>query len=431
MTTFRSTLAVVLAAAAAIAPASACAAGWATPRTITSSGSVQLDLAMGADGTAALVYVDDGVRVSIRRPGHGWSTPRRISDGRFGVTGPAVTVDGHGDVVVGWVQNGTRTDHGGPIVGPLSIRAAVRHGSTWGSVRQVGTTGHFLAAGLDAAANARGDAILVWTGVQTISSTRRTEAVQSAYRAAGHNFGSTQSVSELERPRGVSGQVAAVDARGTAFVAWTNDKGPVVRIAARTRGTGGRWGSARDVGAAPASNPAITVTTDGTAVVAWHAAQVDSEGNGLQTGVLDAAARLPDGKLTAAQVVSTAKTRTYRLAAGPAGTSLLAFSADGTAATSTRPAGGTFSTPTTLPGIQPGDFAGGAAYLGDGTALYSWGQGDRVKVIAAPAGGAFSATPEFDAAGLYPRIAASGSRAVVVWNVAKGEQVSILAAGRT
>ena len=63
MPTARRTL-VSAAVVAALVPAQA-AAAWHPPTTITRAGDVGFDLAMGADGTAALAWSRDGVRVAV------------------------------------------------------------------------------------------------------------------------------------------------------------------------------------------------------------------------------------------------------------------------------------------------------------------------------------------------------------------------------
>ncbi len=425
----------VATAALAAMPASAPAATWTAPATISSNALVGFDLAMGADGTAALAFVDDtGVRVAVRRPGSSWSAAQRVSDGRYGVSGVAVAVDGRGDVVTGWVQNGRARGQSGPIIGPLTIRSAIRHGAAWGAPRQVGTTGHFLDASLDAAANARGDAILSWTGVQRLSANRHVEALQSSFRAAGGHFGGTQTVREAEVPRGVSGPVVALDALGTATVAWTHEPGPVVRISARTRGPHGSWLAPRDAGATPSSNPQIVVTSERTSIVSWHAAGSDSEGDGLQSGALEVRQRTSDGRLGTTQRISESRTRTYRLAAAPSGETLLAYAGaeapDLGLRIATRPPGGQFAPPTPIDAIRPDGFNGGAAYLGDGTALFAWGSDGRVGVISRAPGTGFGGTPEIDTPGLYPLIAASGTRGVVAYAMAAGSRVRLLALAR-
>ena len=264
----------------ALPGAQAQAASWSSPTTITGSGDVQFDLAMGADGTAAVAYANArGVQVAVRRAGHGWSSPRLVSDGRFTVARPSVAVTGKGEVVVAWTQSGATVTRPNPTIGPLTISAAIRSSrGSWGSPRQIGTSAHFIDAGVGTAANAHGDAIVVWRGVQQLSHGHHTDAVQSSYRAAGAGFGGTQTVREGSTPTTVTGQVVALDDRGTAYAAWSRGSTPAVRIGTRSRGARGSWGTARTIGPAPSSRPVIAVTTDRTALVAWHAAGLDSEG---------------------------------------------------------------------------------------------------------------------------------------------------------
>ncbi|HEY3188007.1 MAG TPA: hypothetical protein VGJ70_11065, partial [Solirubrobacteraceae bacterium] len=420
------------------------AASWTAPAQISSAGDVQFDLAMGTDGTAAVAWVRNGVQVAIKRPGRPWSAPRRVSDGRFGVARPAVTVTGRGEVVVAWTQDSTPNGRPGPVVGPISIRARVRGTSgTWGTIRSIGTTGHFLEAGIDLAANARGEAIAVWRGVRTLSGGRRTEAVQSAFRRPRMSFGATQTIREPEPARSsASGAVVALDDRGTAYAAWTHGAGPVVRLAARSRGASGSWGTARTLGPAPSSNPIIAVTADRTAIVAWRSANLNSEGEGVQSGPLDVITRLPTGTLTARQRLSDTPVGSYRIAVAPDGEAVLSWAARQDAEpappgppgarVATRPAGGgPFGAPEVLPGVAPADFHGGVAAVRDGTILLTWSDHTgRARVVSRPPGGTFSPVAELDTAGLYPLIASAGDRAVAVWTPVAGEAVRLAGSSR-
>jgi hypothetical protein len=412
------------------------AASWSSPSTIATSGAVGFDLAMGADGTAAVAYADArGVQVAVRRAGHGWSSPRLVSGGRFTATGPSVSVTGSGEVVVAWAQSGAAVNRPGPTIAPLTIRAAIRSsGGSWGSPRQIGTSAHFLEAGVDTAANAHGDAIVVWRGVQALTHGHHTDTVQSSYRAAGAGFGGAQTVREGSVPTTVTGLVVALDDRGTAYAAWSRGSTPAVRLATRSRGGRGSWGSARTIGAAPSSRPVIAVTSDRTAVVAWHAAGLDSEGEGLQSGTLVTGSRLRNGALSPPQKLSDVPTRTYDLVTGPNSSALLTWVplAEGSELRSTSRATttGLFAPPVISPGVRPGAFAGGPALLGDVSALLAWGESNHVRVFGGPVTGPLAGTPELDRPGFYPRIAAAGTRAVLAWNVNAGDGVSILASGR-
>ena len=48
---------------------------------------------------------------------------------------------------------------------------------------------------------------------------------------------------------------------------------------------------------------------DRTAIVAWRASELDSEGNGIQSGLLHARSRAPNGTLSASQRLTTTATR--------------------------------------------------------------------------------------------------------------------------
>ncbi len=140
-------------------------------------------------------------------------------------------------------------------------------------MRQLGTTAHFIEAGVDSAANAAGDAIVVWRGVRTLSGIQpdRRRAVVLP-RCGRRSFGGAQTIREETQPTTVTGQVVAIDDRGTAYAAWSHGSTPVVRMAARTRGGHGSWGTVRALGTAPSSEPVIAVASDRSAIVAWHAA---------------------------------------------------------------------------------------------------------------------------------------------------------------
>ncbi len=431
---------------ALLAAAPAAAADWGPVHVLTGNGEVGFDLAMGADGTAALSYSEGGrwIRVAVKRPGHRWGTPVRVNDGRFGVWRTSVAVDGEGRVVVAWSQSGSRAGSRWGTKGPLTVRAAERSArGAWSAPRVLGRSRHFVDATPNVAANARGDVIVTWRGLRHIAGQRRSvDAVQSAYRPAGGRFGRAQSVREGGARVEIVAPVSAIDDRGTVYAAWTISSGPTVRLAARSRGAGGSWRLPRTLAAAPSSNPEIVVTADRAAIVAWHAAQLDSEGNGLQSGPLDVATRLPDGSVTAPQRITDTPTRSYRLAAAPGGETLLTWSpGEGEALPApgeldlrwaVRPAaGGAFGAGQIAAGVQPVEFHGGPAALGDGTFLEAYGTSDdHVRVVARPPGGVFAASPELDVKGQYPLVVAAGRRAVAVWGVGVGERFSLVSAAR-
>lgn len=398
----------------------AAAASWTPTATVAPSADPQFALAMGTDGTAAAVWARGGIRVAVKRPGRAWSTPRRVSDGVHTVTRPAVAVTGRGEVLVAWAQSGA-TGGSHAITGPLTVRARARgRGGAWGATRRLGTTGHFTEAQVQLAANDRGDAIALWRGTARAGASRTTEAVQSAFRRPDAAFGRAQTIDEPEARRAITGGVVALDDQRRAYAAWTSTpfgtSRPTVRMATRGRGPGGSWGAVRTVGRAPASAPAIAVTAGGTALMAWRAAPLDSEGEGLQQGALWTATRLPGGGLTPSSRLDAGPTRGARLAVSPRGEAALTWVAGGVLHLATRPAtGGAFGAPVVASGVRPGTFHGGAAYRADGTLLVAVDEEGRVRVLERPAGGELGSVPSLERPGAYPLIAAAGGRAVTAW----------------
>jgi hypothetical protein len=424
-----------LAAAAAVA-APAASAQWSTPETITRSSDVQFDFAVAADGRAATTWVGDGyVRVAVRPPGGSWGAATRISSGRNGVNRAAVTVTGNGEVVVAWVQSSSPA-RSHAVRGPLTIRARARgKAGNWGSERTLGRTSHFVEAGIDLAANAAGESIAVWRGLRP-GGRHSIETVQSAFRRPSTAFGGAQTVVEPQ-DRSASGQVVALDDRGTAHVTWNGGAAPVVRLASRTRGATGSWGTPRALGTAPSSNPRIVVAPDRGATAIWRGATIDTEGNGIQSGALLTRRRTPSGSLSAVQRLTATPVHDYWLAAGRDGQVSAAWpeggdeiGAGGTVRVRTRPARGADFGPEQVVATGGADgYHGGLASLSDGTLLFAWSFQRRARVAARPPGGSFGGA-EFDQPGAYPLIGAAGSGAVIAWNGLAGDAVALEASTR-
>jgi hypothetical protein len=428
-----------LCAGAVAAPAPATAAAWTTPALVTQRADVQFDLAVGADGTAAAAWQADGVRVAVKRLGRPWSSPRLVSDGRRLTGRPAVTVTGRGEVVVAWPQSAAARSSR-LVRAPLTIRSRTRGSAgSWGAERTLGTSGHFSEAGIDLAADDRGEAIAVWRGVLRLSSARRADAIQSAFRRPATAFGGAQTLRDpADASAGAGTPAVTLDELGIAHVAWSGGRGPSVRLATRTRGARGAWQRARAIGAAPSSNPQIAAGGDRSATIAWRAAAPDSEGDGVQSGELEARTRHTSGALGNTQRVSGAAVSSFRLATGALGQAVLtwvprsAAEADADLRVATRAAApGRFGAPETLAGVRAEAFHGGAALLPDGTTLVAAGQDPRSRVFARAPGAAFAAPPELDVAGRYVLLAAAGEHVVAAWNTIDGDRVGLQAAVRS
>jgi hypothetical protein len=347
----------------------------------------------------------------------------------------AVTVTGKDEVVVAWVQ-GSSPAGSHLIRGPLTIRARARGKSgTWGSERKLGSTAHFVEAGIDLAANAAGESIAVWRGLRP-AGRHKVDAVQSAFRRPSTAFGGAQTVVEPQ-DKSASGQVVALDGRGTAHVAWNGGASPVVRLASRTRGAQGSWGTPRTLGAAPSSSPRIAVAPDRSTTVIWRGASIDSEGEGTQSGALQTRTRTPSGSLTAVEQLTATRVHSYWLTIGSDGQASAAWpqggdetGAGGTVRVRNRPAASaTFEPEQVIATGGTDEFHGGFAPLSDGTLLFAWSFKGRTRVAARPPGGSFGAA-EFDQPGAYPLIGAAGTGAVMAWNSLDGDAVGLQAAVR-
>ena len=111
----------------------------------------------------------------------------KVSKGDYDVSGPSVAVDGKGGVVVAWTQDSAADGGRSPLDEfklryPLTIRARIRaRTGAWGKVHRLGTTGHFHPDGVQAAANAAGDAIVLWGGVHN-KGEYLNDPIQSSFR---------------------------------------------------------------------------------------------------------------------------------------------------------------------------------------------------------------------------------------------------------
>jgi hypothetical protein len=210
-----------------------------------------------------------------------------------------------------------------------------------------------------------------------------------------------------------------------------------VRLASRTRGATGSWGTPRALGTTPSSNARIVVAPDRSATVIWRGASIDTEGAGDQRGALLTRTRRPSGSLSAVTTLTATPVDDYWLTAGANGQVSVAWpeggdeiGAGGTVRVRTRPAtGAAFGPEQTIATGGADGFHGGLESLSDGTLLFAWSFQGRTRVAARPPGGAFGAG-EFDRPGAYPLIGAAGTGAVMAWNSLDGDAVGLQAATR-
>lgn len=127
-----------------VAFASPASAAWSAPQRIvdtTGGDAGELDEARVArDETGSAVVVWQHalhglppvfVEASTRSPGGRWSASVRLTSGHYGVTGPNVVMDAHGEAVVVWSQS-TRKDKSDTLRTALDVKIH-RSDGRWGT----------------------------------------------------------------------------------------------------------------------------------------------------------------------------------------------------------------------------------------------------------------------------------------------------------
>ena len=181
-------------------------------------------LAISRDGTALLVsvgFVGGASQVVARaRSTNGrWSRPQVVTTGRRGVRYPTVAFDGTGTAILAW-ERGKREfpDNAAPPV-KQEIRVAVRPpGGRFGKPRRVSNPQQD-ARDAALAANARGDAALLWNSThgRNLPGSR----VGMAVRRAGKGFGAPH----LLTPPGEAWLTqGALGPEGSLVVVWSEDR---------------------------------------------------------------------------------------------------------------------------------------------------------------------------------------------------------------
>jgi hypothetical protein len=397
-----------------LAPA-ALGASWSAPRTIQDSKTSfphPFSVAAGADGTLAVIFRHRGdfptkatVHVAVRRHGR-WLATRTVSAPRGGAAQPRVAVDRSGRVLAVWVRP-TRV-RGNTNFGPYLVEARMTDSrGRWGRIVTVGKSAHFFESSPGIAFDARGDATVVWRGYRRVGR-HPVDTIQAAYRPAGGRFRSARSVPSTSRV-GRLEPVVAMSPSGRAYLAWTvGTQQPFIQAAQRLKN--GSWSAPRRISPAPASKPQIAVASDGSVVVAWREASIDTEGNGIQRGGVGARIATSDFIFGEVQHVADARTSSLQLVATPAGETLVAWSdsdeAAGNLRYAVRASGGAFAAPADVPGGHPGV----VTTLADGTAIAFWGR-DGIHAATRPPHGDFGAPETIAPTGIFP--AAAGG--AVVW----------------
>jgi hypothetical protein len=275
--------------------------GWGRPQRLSHAANAGFpDLAIDPKGNAVVVWratigTNDAVQQAVRRAGAGFGSARTVAQADAGVVGslgpPKVVVDRAGRAFLAW--------SGGDYNAPVVEFAA-------GTARRGVGAAQTLAKGSSpaVAVDGRGNVTIVWVDANGIEAVVRSRA--------GH-LGAAQTLGNGANP-GV-----AVNARGDALVAWTDTSYPEEVVAAFGR-TGGRFDASADVGSAGdfAFGVKPAVDARGVAVVVWESDHYD-------TFPLQAARRLPSGTFSTPRTL-TSDAAGFDVAAGARGPAVVVWS---------------------------------------------------------------------------------------------------------
>lgn len=242
---------------------------WSTPVPVAAANVWGNRMAVGPDGTLAIVYqnvVAGKVVVSavVRPPGGSWDAPVTLSDTTLTAGSPDVAV-GAGVVTAVWVEGSGAASK--PMVNTRPLGAA----GTWGTPITFVDAG---VSGTDVAASAAGT-LVTWVLSSDPTDSYAASTVRSSFHGTTGSWSAPVSLSETGRRTQVA--EPAVGADGTLAVAWesrlptTAGYYTSARTLAAIRPPGGDWGtqsllSDPDI---EGTRPHVGIGPDGTTTVVW------------------------------------------------------------------------------------------------------------------------------------------------------------------
>jgi hypothetical protein len=273
------------------------------------------------------------------------------------------------------------------------------------------------AAGPQIAVDPAGDAVAVWSRFNGAN-----QIVQAASRPAGGVWSGAVDIS-VAGGDAVEPQVA-IDGSGNAVAAWSRNGGLRTVVQAATVAAGGGWSAPADLSnpEGSATTPQVAIDADGEAVVVWSCF------NGLNQ-IVQAASRPAGGGWSGAVDISVAGGDAVepQIAIDGSGNAVAVWSRNGGAnfivQSSTRPAGGSWSSPTDLSAAGGPAGEPRVAIGASGEALVVWSRNDGANLIvqsaARAAAGTWSQAVDLSTAGSNsdePQVTlASGGEAIAVW----------------
>lgn len=352
---------------------------WGAVETIATDASGLADVAVGADGTVALVFTKIVasklvVSASVHPPGGGWVPPVVLSDPAKTATAAHVAV-GAGRVTAVWVEGQ------GAAAKPMVNTRTLGVAGTWGSATTFVDAG---VSGIDVAASAAGT-LVTWLLSSDPADSYAASTVRASFHGTTGSWLAPVSVSETGRRTQVA--EPAIGAAGTLAVAWESRLPTVAgyytsaRTMAAIQPPGGGWGaqallSDPDV---EGRSPHVGVGPDGATTVVWES--YDGATYKVATRAHRGGSWEPQTDLTQ----SVDSESFPQLALDPDGTAVVMSSnLEKGIAVAIRPAGSgwrptDFIAPTTPPGYDR------ALAVGGGTVSVLWTYGDRYILTAVTA----------------------------------------------
>jgi hypothetical protein len=429
------------------APAVASAdSSWSEPATLgpTAGDSGPAAIAIAPDGEAIATWAgsrQDGVMVSTRRPGQGWSTPIVLAPIEEEVEGPEVAVAA-GKAVIVWCDN-VRTRSGATRV----VLAATRlRGRRWSKPQNVSAEKRWrdepYGEEPQVAMTRGGKAIAIWKASDEGHST--TSFIRSATQAAA----GTKWSAPVAIRGSVEGEVPQVGATpaGETVAIWGASYDEESGIEASSRPAKGLWRGAGRLGyPGPFPDPQLAITSKGEAIGVWVHEPEDGYGAEVQV-----ATRKPGGKWKVKSLDPSGYGTDPEIVTEPGGRAKViwvkgdSFEAQELVA-STRSAGGEWTVPASLAaeGLQlPPAGESKFAVNGAGETIAVWssrgsvGEELAVQAWTRPRGGPWSGPtavfaappgPTFGGTDLQVAVAPSGE-GFAVWRCFDGSEWVIKAA---
>ena len=249
---------------------------WSAPVDISASGDIvdSIDLATSASGYAVAVWTRgdavDVLEAATRAPGGAWSAPVPVSDSTVDAERPQVDVDAAGNAVVTFVAANAA---------PRTLRYATKPvGGPWSGADDLSDPTEGVASPFyDLVVTPGGQATVAWQLYLPLPTDRR--VIQSAVRAPGGTFSDPETVSSATTDTWEP--ALAVNAAGVATATWYQanaTNGYDVKAASRT--ADGTWSAAQDVSAAGGYNVSQDVVVDsaGTSTAVWTRSEVGQLG---------------------------------------------------------------------------------------------------------------------------------------------------------